>query len=255
MEMLEPGRVAEEFPEVAAEGRAALLCRATGQVRVAELVQALRAACVAAGVRIREGVAVNGLPVEGERNRIVGAQTDAELLRADNVLVTAGTWSGLVAPEVADIAPVRPAKGQGIALRMPEGLRMERIIKSETIYLIPWHDGMATEVLVGSTTEPEAGFNEGVTEKARKLLVAGAVGLVPGLKGAEVLRQWAGLRPENPARRHPPIMGVHPEVGNLFVCTGHFKTGIGLSARVGRLMAGVVAEGTASAELAPFAPV
>jgi len=248
MEMLEPARVAAEFPTVAAESRAALLCRATAQVRVAELVSALRAACTAAGVAIREGTAVKALPREG--NRITGAETNNGLLRADSVLVTAGTWSGLVAPEVADIAPVRPAKGQGIAVKAPATLHLDTIVKSETIYLIPW-DG---EILVGSTTEPEAGFNEAVTEKARTTLATGAAALIPALKDAPVLRQWAGLRPENPAKRHPPIMGAHPEVPNLFVCTGHFKTGIGLSPRVSRLMAASIADGTPGSELAPFAP-
>jgi glycine oxidase len=261
MEVLDPARLAAEFPAIAADGRAALLCRATAQVRVAELVAALRAACLAAGVRIAEGRAVRGLVIEGAKVTGVRMENGSgeEILKPQNVLVTAGTWSGLVAPEIANIAPVRPAKGQGIALRVPSTLQVESIVKSEKIYLVPWdgetrgNDAGGREILVGSTTEPEAGFNEEPTDKARTLLLDGATALVPALKGAAILRQWAGLRPENPAKKHPPIMGVHPDVENLYVCTGHFKTGIGLSARVSTLMAGLIIGGEVS-ELEGFMP-
>jgi glycine oxidase len=179
-------------------------------------------------------------------------RTSEGALEADAVLVAAGAWSAQLAPEIAEVAPVRPAKGQGLALQLPHGVRVETIIKSEKIYLIPWE--AAGEVLVGSTTEPEAGFDEMPTAAGRQTLLEGAGGIMAGLRHAIVLRHWAGLRPQNPAKRHPPIMGPVPGIGNLFICAGHFKTGIGLSPRVSRLMSEMVMTGKVAGELEAFLP-
>jgi len=61
-------------------------------------------------------------------------------------------------------------------------------------------------------------------------------------------------RPQNPAKRHPPIMGRHREITNLYISTGHFKTGIGLAPLVSKLLARVILQGDAPPELAAFAP-
>jgi glycine oxidase len=250
MEVLEPGVLARRWPQVARTEYPALLCRATGQVDVPQLIGALAAACVAAGVELRTHTKVTRL--EGKGGRVTAVRTSEGVTEADAVLVAAGAWSAQLAPEIAEVAPVRPAKGQGLALQLPHGVRVETIIKSEKIYLIPWE--AAGEVLVGSTTEPEAGFDEMPTAAGRQTLLEGAGGIMAGLRHAIVLRHWAGLRPQNPAKRHPPIMGPHPRIGNLFICAGHFKTGIGLSPRVSRLMSEMILMGKVAGELEAFLP-
>lgn len=252
MEVLTPAQIATRWPQLAPAVHAGLLCRATAQVGVPELVAALRAACAQAGVMLRSHTPATGLELRGQR--VAGVRTAEALAQADAVLVTAGAWSALLSPDVAAVAPIRPAKGQGLALQKPAGVRLETIVKSESIYLIPWNHAPGGEILVGSTTEPEAGFDETPTPAARETLLAGAAGIVPGLKDAVVLRHWAGLRPQNPAKRHPPIMGPHPRIANLYVCTGHFKTGIGLAPLVSRLMSATILGGAVAPPLLPFNP-
>jgi glycine oxidase len=248
MEYLSPAAIAARWPQLAPASFGGLLCRATAQVQVADLVASLRAACGAAGVTVHDTTPVVSL--DRREDHIAGIRTAAGATPCDAVLVTAGAWSPLLDPAVAQIAPVRPVKGQGLALQKPAGVRLDMIVKSEKIYMIPW-DG---ELLVGSTTEPDAGFDEKTTADGRHFLRQGASHILPGLKDAVVLRHWAGLRPQNPARRHPPIMGRHPTLQNLFVCTGHFKTGIGLAPLVSRLMARVILQNELPPELAPFTP-
>jgi glycine oxidase len=250
MEVLEPAALGWRWPQIARAAFPALLCRATAQVDVPQLIEALRAACAGAGVNLHASTPVTGLQLAGER--VTGVRAADSIIAADAVLVAAGAWTAHLSPEVAAAAPIRPAKGQGLALQMPHGVRVETIIKSESIYLIPWEE--AGEILVGSTTEPEAGFDETPTPAAREALLAGAAGIIPGLKGAVVLRHWTGLRPQNPAKRHPPIMGPHPKIGNLFLCAGHFKTGIGMSPLVSQLMATTILTGALPPQLAPFRP-
>ena len=253
MEVLAPAALAARWPQLAPAAHAGLLCRATAQVGVPELVAALRAACAKTGVVVHSHTPATALEIRGQR--LAGVYTAGGLREADAVLATAGAWSALLAPAVAEVAPLRPAKGQGLALQMPPGVRLETIVKAESIYLIPWTGAAGGEILVGSTTEPEAGFDETPTAEARHTLLAGAAGIVPGLKDAVVLRHWTGLRPQNPAQRHPPIMGRHPKLANLFVCTGHFKTGLGLAPLVSRLMSATILSGTVAEPLLPFSPV
>jgi glycine oxidase len=250
MEVLEPAALGWRWPQIAKAAHPALLCRATAQVDVPQLLTALAAACVAAGVKLHERTPVTGLQIAGER--VFGVRAAEAVFEADAVVVATGAWTANLSPAVAAVAPIRPAKGQGLALQMPHGLLLETIIKADSIYLIPWEE--SGEVLVGSTTEPEAGFDETPTLAARETLLAGAAGIIPGLKGAVVLRHWSGLRPQNPAKRHPPIMGPHPMIPNLFLCAGHFKTGIGMSPLVSRLMCETILSGTVAAALMPFAP-
>jgi glycine oxidase len=248
MEVVEARFLQEVESCVGVQKFGGLLCRATAQVRVAELVAALRAACEKRGVVIREGVKAHRMEVTGER--VDGVVCEGGKVVGDAYLVTAGAWSAMLGREVADVAPMVPAKGQGLALRRPAGVTLGRIVKMGTTYVIPWDE----EILVGSTTEPEAGFDEAPTEAGREKLLAGAEAIVPGLQGAEVLRHWAGLRPENPEKPHPPVMGVHPRISNLYVCTGHYKTGIGLAPLVSMDMSTMVVERRSTSRLAPFHP-
>jgi len=210
-EVVGPEVVEKIEPSVRAEGQCGVVCRITAQVRVEDLVAGLKGACERAGVVIEEGVAVTKVP------------------SAERVVLCTGAWTALVDPAVTAAIKTKPAKGQGLALKT-KGAVISRIIKREKIYLVPWGE----EILVGSTTEPEAGFDEGVTEAARAMLFEWACDIVPALKGAEIVRHWAGLRPD--ARKHQPIM-ERLNGTNVWVCAGHFKTGIGLSALVGRMMA------------------
>ena len=185
METLAPESVAALFPTLAARHHGALLCRATAQVQILPLLRALEAACRRAGVAIYWNSPRHSLPTEG------------------TTLVTTGAWTQQLVPQL----PVTPAKGQAIALSVPPSLVLRHIVKDGATYLVPWSD----EILVGSTTEPEAGFNETPTPEAGTDLHQRAAAMFPELADSKILRHWAGLRPDGP--HHAPIVGpltTHP---------------------------------------------
>jgi glycine oxidase len=91
-------------------------------------------------------------------------------------------------------------------------------------YLVPRADG---RVLVGSTEEPEAGFEKATTASAIRDLLGFAVALVPGLTKREVEKSWAGLRPGSPDGM--PFIGPVPGHPNVLVAAGHFRAGVQLS--------------------------
>jgi len=228
MERLSRESVAALFPTLAAPHHGALLCRATAMVLPPLLIGLLRTAAESAGVQIHLRTTV----------------TDLTRPEADVVLITTGAWTSKLLPEL----PITPAKGQALALQPPPAFSLPHIVKFGPTYLIPRED----RILVGSTTEPEAGFDEDPTAAARSDLLARAAAIFPELATAKILDHSAGLRPDAPD--HQPIMGKLPNHPNLYVAVGHYKTGIALAPLVSQLMTTLILDRTTPPELLPFLP-
>jgi glycine oxidase len=223
MEILDEGAVRRFLPAADAPF-GAVRCNVTAQVHVASFVAALRAAAENAGATIREQTEPRRLHRAGAR--VTAVETAAETLPADAVVLAAGAWTSLLPDLPSPFPALRPVKGQGLALRAPPGFRLSCIVKRGPMYLVPWAAPHA-ELLVGSTTEPQAAFDETPTAEARTLLTQAAAAVMPELADAAILRHWSGLRPDG--ARHRPVMARAPSVENLYVSAGHYKTGIGLS--------------------------
>jgi glycine/D-amino acid oxidase-like deaminating enzyme len=129
---------------------------------------------------------------------------------------------------VKKYAPVRPAKGQILALR-GDGLKIERVLWSENIYLVPRNDG---KIIAGATVE-DVGFDKKLTAGGMERNLKGAIELVPALANAAIEETWAGLRPDTPD--HLPILGP-TDLEGLLIATGHFRSGIILTPITARLI-------------------
>lgn len=138
--------------------------------------------------------------------------TPAGRHEADAVIVAAGAWSGTLG------LPVRPVKGQMIALARPPGGSIPApVIWGNGVYLVPRGD----RLLVGATVE-EAGFDLTLTEAARDDLRARAEVLLPCLKDWTLVEHWAGLRPRSPDGL--PLLGRL--ANGVFVAGGQYRNGI-----------------------------
>lgn len=222
---------------------AAVLFPASAQVRNPWHLRALMAACSRFGVDLRPGCPVFTLRRRGER--ITEAVTTIGSLTADQFLVCAGAWSGGLLDSLGVTVPVRPVRGQIALLRGRPGLIRHLILRGQR-YLVPRDDG---RVLVGSTEE-EAGFDKQTSAKAIQELLAMAVELVPALAEVGVERCWAGLRPASQDRK--PILGVVSGFENLLVATGHFRSGLQLSAISGILIKQLLLKEKPEEDLTPF---
>jgi glycine oxidase len=113
---------------------------------------------------------------------------------------------------------------------------LKHVIRAPEVYLIPRSDG---RIVVGTTVE-EAGFDKRTDINTIQHLHRAAVDLIPELRNAKILEDWAGLRPGTPDSL--PIMGATPTQG-YYVATGHFRDGILLAPITAQVMARVI-EGT-----------
>jgi glycine oxidase len=188
----------------------------------------LIAACERAGVRFHPHAEA------GEWRGSAGGRIeslefrDGRRLAAGRYLIAAGAWSGsLVAGEPPIVHPVR---GQIVLLQTGRPDTMPILMHGKR-YIVSRHDG---RVLVGSTEEPEAGFTKGNTPAAVMDLLSFAVRLQPALAKAEIETCWSGLRPGTADGL--PFIGPVPGLANVWIASGHFRSGVQLSIGTARLI-------------------
>lgn len=240
-ELLGPAEVRALEPQLSPQVVAAARFPDDHQVDNRLLTRALSMAAARVGATFQTGY-VRG--VVEENGRVVGVDLDGETLRADAVVIAAGSWSGLVRGVSVDPRVVRPARGQMVQLQTRLPL-FSHVLFSDKGYVIPRADG---RVIAGSTLEL-VGFEKNVTAEGLHRVLALAMELCPALASAPVQETWAGLRPYT--EDHLPILGAGPLPG-LFLATGHFRNGILLAPITARLMAQAVLGETPSLDLAPF---
>jgi glycine oxidase len=191
-----------------------------GQVDPPALLRALVAAAArSARITIRSGATVQRLLVDGDR--CVGVALDEGELRADAVVLAAGSWSSLVPGVPASLPTVKPVRGQILLLdeRPP---RLRTIVIGARAYVVPRGDG---RVICGSTME-NAGFRKEVTAGGLEAILSGALECVPSLAAAQFSSAWSNFRPH--VDGDIPLVGPSPLAG-LFLATGHHRNGILLS--------------------------
>lgn len=232
-----PREVVEDLePHVSRSAYGALMIPMHGYVSATAMTLAAIAAATALGAEVMvETSALEVRPLPGRRVRVA---TESSSWDADVVVMAAGSWSSRVRVAGADPLPVNPVRGQLLHLQAPD-ISLRHIVWGKAGYLVPWKDGT---VLVGGTVE-EAGFDENATEAARRELTEVAVGLVPGLAGAEILETRVGLRPR--MDDDLPAIGRSGVVPGLIYATGHYRNGILLAPLTARLVSTLAADADA----------
>jgi glycine oxidase len=231
-------------PALSSEIEAAVLRPQEASVDNRALTQSVLFAARKSGAEIFAGRKATKIWQTGERS--AGLILDGgERLSAKWTVIAAGSFSAQIAGAEM-FAPVTPAKGQMVALRS-EGARIERVLWSDKIYLVPRNDG---RILAGATVE-YVGFDKHVTASGLEQLLSGALELAPGLASARVEETWAGLRPDS--ADHLPILGP-ADLEGLLIATGHFRSGIMLAPVTARLIREWITELRASLDCERFSP-
>jgi glycine oxidase len=182
--------------------------------------------------------------VNRSNGRVTGITTTKTSFHAPKVVNCAGAWSSQIAPYAF---LTRPVKGQMLCLLSPSRNLLKHVIRAPEVYLIPRSDG---RILVGATVE-EVGFDKRTDVETIQRLHRAAIAIVPELRNAKILEDWAGLRPGTPDAL--PILGA-TAIPGYYVATGHFRDGILLAPITSQVMAEVITGIDCSYDLSPFSP-
>lgn len=206
-------------------------------------MRALRRAIEMQGVRIIEQVEVTALRVAG--SRVLALETRQNRHSAGNYIVTAGAWSSDLLGEWAQQVQIKPIHGQILLFKAAPGL-LTKIIRQNGIYLVPRRDG---HILVGSTRE-DVGFDKRTTPEAKTLFFDRATAILPPIKDAELVQQWAGLRPGS--LDNIPTIGRHPRLENLYLNSGHFRYGLTMAPASACLLSNILHQRAQPIDVMPY---
>ena len=232
-EALDRAGLKREVPGIGPAWQAGLLFTQDGQIdNRRRLMRALERACAGLGVQFQEGAEVLELERSGgalTAVRLRTAEGEVQRLPARRAVLACGAWSAQLLPQL----PVFPVKGQMLSLQGP--LRaLERVIFGPGTYLVPRQDGL---LVVGATSEPQAGFGEGLTPDGQRQLQDGIAALLPAASAWPPMERWWGFRPCTPDEG--PLLGSSPIPG-LWLATGHHRNGVLLAAITAELLAAAV---------------
>jgi glycine oxidase len=220
-------------PAVVADADDGIWLPDVAQVRNPRLARALTEACVAAGVRLWPNTPALGWDVRGDS--VAALRTSAGMLTADRYVVCAGAWSRDLLPEAPALPEIHPVRGQMLLFRAAPGL-LPCVLYRDGHYLVPRRDGL---ILAGSTLE-HVGFDKSVTTEALAELREFALGTLPALEHADLVGQWAGLRPGTPD--NVPCIAAHPRLHNLFLNSGQYRYGVTMAPACAELLADLILE-------------
>lgn len=194
----------------------------------APLLLALRQAAIAAGARIDEGCGRVELFRDGRR---WGARTMDRTYLADSAVAAAGPWTDSVLAGLGWSAVLVPVRGQLALVPALHGLK-SMVHLEDTFYAVP-RDGWT---VVGATME-HGTLEESVTADGLAALQDRMRSIFPGLDLSRAGRTWSGIRPRT-RDRVPHVGRLEP---GLFVASGHFRSGISMAPRTGRIVADLLA--------------
>lgn len=215
------------------------------QVDNRHLARGLKAAFERAGGQVREHCAVRAVETHG--GRATGVTTDAGPHEADVVVLAAGARSrGLDGLPPQALPPVRPVKGQMLALRMdPRMPLLDHVLWIPGGYMVPRRDG---RLLIGATVE-ERGFESDLTAGGLYALLDAAWRALPAIEELPIAETWVGHRPTS--RDDAPILGP-AGLDGLVVATGHHRNGILLAPVTADAVSRLILTGATPPEIAAF---
>ncbi len=222
---LTPTELRSLAPFLRADAVSAVFFPGDAVVDPAALMRALRAACLARGVCLREASQVSQIRSDSRGASIVG--TKGAGVRARFAILAAGAWSSGIALHVDDqpYVPPRsyPVKGHLLGYRLPPG-SLPITVRRQHTYVLQRADGFT---IAGSSAET-AGFDRSIDPQIVSEIAARAGSLVPALQSLEPESVWIGFRPAIDAPA-PQIGRVESPLGKpsrLWLAYGHYRNGI-----------------------------
>jgi glycine oxidase len=214
------------------------------QIRNPRFLQALRSANQRLGVQFSTDTVVR---LDVSEEAVVSVRTESgQTFSADQICVCSGAWTRILLEQLQIKTGIMPIRGQILLYQCSRPL-LSHIVLEGNRYLVPRDDG---RLLVGSVEE-EVGYVCETTQAAIDMLTTWAEQILPEVKHAAIVeKSWAGLRPGS--YDGMPYLGAVPGFKNLYVASGHFRSGLQLSCGTAVVMADLILGQPSEIDLTPF---
>ncbi len=202
------------------------------------------------GARVRTGVRVDGIAVEG--GRVVGVEADGEVIPAGAAVVAAGPWSGPILRALGVDAGLSTVRHQVLVLS--RGAHLSHPTVGDVVGGFSGRMDAPGLSLVALGEDPDSAgpdrYERGVDRDATERGLAAAASRIAGMERAGLVRGWSGLFTVT-ADWHPIIDRVEGMDG-LYLAVGFSGHGFKLAPAVGRAVAEMVAGSSPAIDVGPL---
>lgn len=242
-ELLEPAAALELVPGISLEGVVgATFGPGDGLADPSGLTHGYATLARREGAEIQLGTEVTCLEVEADR--VTGVRTTGGPIGTPVVVNAAGPWAGPLAATAGVRLPLEPIPRHVLVTGAFPGAPERRTLVIDAVTSFYFHrEGAGVLMGMGSPNErasfdltPDEAFVAGE-------LVPTAVRVFPPLEEAPIEHSWVGLYEMTPDRH--PIIGPSPVEG-LYLANGFSGHGFQHAPVVGKLLAELIVEGSAS---------
>ncbi len=180
---------------------------------------------------------------------ITSIKTDEQTLNADEFVLAAGTWSGILSKKLGLKLLLQAGKGYRIDTERQTGITIPAIMAESKAAVTP----MNGFTRFAGTMEI-AGINHNINKVRIEAIANAVTGFYPNVKLTQEEKNNAacGLRPVSPDGL--PYIGKSKKCTNLTIATGHSMMGWSMATATGRLVSEIISEKKPSLNLDPFHP-
>jgi len=175
--------------------------------------------------------------------------TSSGTFQASEIVIASGAWSAALLRGLKVRLPVEPAKGYSVTVAEPSHMKLQvpLLLHETKVAVTP----MAGLIRFAGTLEL-AGFDTSINQRRLESLLRNSQRYLSGIENVGHVESWSGLRPCTPDGL--PVLGRLGQLKNVVVATGHGMLGMTLGPITGKLVSEIISHGTATLDLAPFAP-
>ena len=183
------------------------------------------------------------------KDAIKEVMTTKRKLKADEVLIAAGSWSPLLTRKLGVKIPIQAGKGYRINTERETGITIPALLVEAKVAVTP----MNGFTRFAGTMEL-AGINDNINPKRVKAISKSVSNYYQGLsltKEEEATADF-GLRPCSPDGL--PYIGRTHKYKNLIIASGHAMMGWSLGPPTGKLVSEIISDKKLSLDIKPFHP-
>ena len=172
-------------------------------------------------------------------------KTDAGPVKANQLVVAMGAWSGKLMQDLGIKAPLEAERGYHLVFSDPGVSLNNAIMNVDAKFVI---SSMLAGVRCAGTAE-FAGVDAAPDYRRARVFKKLAKDMFPDLNVDDV-QEWMGPRPSTPDS--VPYLGEVPGFANLYAAYGHGHTGMTMAPKTGEIIASLIAGETLGVNMTPY---
>ncbi len=187
--------------------------------------------------------------IEVERQKVLEIKTNKQILKADEFVLAAGSWSSVLSKKLGLKLLLQAGKGYRINTERETGISIPAILCEAKVAVTP----MNGFTRFAGTMEI-AGINHDINKVRIEAIANAAKKYYPDVELTQQEKNGAasGLRPVSPDGL--PYIGKSNTCKNLTIATGHAMMGWTMATATGKLVSEIISEQKTSLEITNYHP-